>query len=539
MHDPKQRKAEFGDFQTPLHLARTVCSLIARTGFRPASILEPTCGTGSFLQASLETFPYASRVLGFEINPQYVAQAQYTLTRAFPHAPIEVHQSDFFLTNWSGIVEALPEPLLVIGNPPWVTNTALSSWGSSNVPIKSNLDNLSGIDALTGKSNFDISEWMLRKNLEWLNGKNSLLAMLCKTTVARKVLFYAWQNGLRIESASVYILDAQKYFRTSVDACLLLVRSNPTGNSRECRVFRSLHAQQPDSSFGLQDGMLVADVKSYLKWKDLTGTGFRGWRSGIKHDCSKVFELRIEHGNLVNGLGKVVDLEPEVLFPLLKSSDLAARKKPSRWMLVPQRAMNDDPSRLRLDAPKTWNYLNAHAHLLDNRKSSIYKNRPRFSVFGVGLYSFAPWKIAISGLYKKLEFVQVSPFQGSPVVFDDTCYFFPCQSEEECNLLYELVTSEPAREFWSALIFWDAKRPITAQLLNSLDLIVLARLLDKECDIARTLAERQIVEYTEGAFQRLLFREESADYGSEPVANELDLPAPQQAFPADSAPRCG
>ncbi|MGC8799794.1 MAG: hypothetical protein ACP5UR_06075 [Chloroflexus sp.] len=164
MRDQKQRKAEFGDFQTPLSLAREVCSLIARTGFRPASILEPTCGTGSFRKASLETFPDVSRVLGFEINPQYVLQAQYAVACAFPHASIEVHQSDFFLTSWSEIVEALPEPIFVIGNPHWVTNAALSTWGSNNLPQKATLDNLPGIDALTGKSNFDISEWMLRKN---------------------------------------------------------------------------------------------------------------------------------------------------------------------------------------------------------------------------------------------------------------------------------------------------------------------------------------------------------------------------------------
>lgn len=83
--------------------------------------------------------------------------------------------------------------------------------------------------------------------------------------------------------------------------------------------------------------------------------------------------------------------------------------------------------------------------------------------------------------------------------------------------MYELVMSEPAREFWSSLIFWDAKRPITAQLLNSLDLMALARLMNKECDTARMLAERQMVEYTAGLHQRLLFREETADYGSEPV----------------------
>ncbi len=88
MRDQKQRRAEFGDFQTPISLAREVCSFIARTGFRPASILEPTCGTGSFLRASLETFPDVSRILGFEINPQYVAQAQHTCAITSPHTSI-------------------------------------------------------------------------------------------------------------------------------------------------------------------------------------------------------------------------------------------------------------------------------------------------------------------------------------------------------------------------------------------------------------------------------------------------------------------
>jgi len=410
MCEQRRRKVEFGDFQTPISLAREICSLIARTGFRPASILEPTCGTGSFLKASLETFSNVSRVLGFEINPRYVAEAHQAVAHAFPHASIEIYQSDFFLTNWSEIVESLPEPILVIGNPPWVTNAALSVLGSSNVPTKLNLNNLRGIDAITGKSNFDISEWILRRSIEWLNGKSGMLAMLCKTTVARKVLLYAWQNGLRIESASLYFIDAQAYFGASVDACLLLVRSESIGNGKECRVFRSIHAHHPDSTFGLLDGMLVADVKLYQKWKHLRGNGFRGWRSGIKHDCSKVFELNVESGKFVNGLGEFVELEPEVLFPLLKSSDLASHREPRRYLIVPQWTMIDES--IRSDAPKTWNYFTKHAHLLNKRKSSVYKNRTPFSVFGVGRYTFASWKVAISGLYKRLEFVRLPPFQG-------------------------------------------------------------------------------------------------------------------------------
>ncbi len=358
--------------------------------------------------------------------------------------------------------------------------------------------------------------------------------MLCKTAVARKVLLYAWQNRLTVASASLYNLDAQEYFGATVDACLLLVQTDLTGGSKECQVYNSLRSKQPGGLFGLRDGMLVADVKPYEESKDLAGTGLRGWRSGIKHDCSKVFELRFANDKFVNGLGEFVDIEHKVLFPLLKSSDLAAHTEPRRWMIVPQRTMGEDPSHLRIDAPKTWSYLVAHAHLLDKRRSSIYKNRPRFSIFGVGPYSFAPWKVAISGLYKKLDFVQVPLFQGRPVVFDDTCYFFPCRSEEECDVLYELVMSEPAREFLSALIFWDMKRPITAQLLNLLDLWALARVLRKDDDVTRTLAERQLVEYMEGVHQQLLFREDAATYESEPFANQRKMPAAQQSHAADA-----
>ena len=58
-------RREFGDFQTPLTLARDVCALLVRSGIRPKSILEPTCGRGSFLVASLEHFSSAETILAF------------------------------------------------------------------------------------------------------------------------------------------------------------------------------------------------------------------------------------------------------------------------------------------------------------------------------------------------------------------------------------------------------------------------------------------------------------------------------------------
>ncbi|MBI3246806.1 MAG: SAM-dependent DNA methyltransferase [Deltaproteobacteria bacterium] len=519
MDTSKQNRTEFGDFQTPIELARNVCSAISRTGFRPASVIEPTCGIGAFVRAALEAFPHSLRFLGFDLNSTYIDKARTATAEFSTHTSVEIDERDFFQTDWNRIVKDLPQPVLILGNPPWVTNAALGVLGSNNLPTKANIDNLRGIEALTGSSNFDISEWMLRENLQWLQGRKGMLAVLCKTSVARKVLAFAWENAVSVAQAAIYRLDAKRYFGASVDACLLLIHMDQSEKITECADYVSLHDQKPASVFGWRNGKLVADVVLYEQWRSLTAPGLSGWRSGIKHDCSKVFELRREGRHFVNESGESIELEEDVVFPLLKSSDLATSRQPRLWMLVPQRTMNQPPPHLEKDAPKAWKYLTANSTFLDRRASTIYKKRAPFSIFGVGPYSFAPWKVAISGLYKKLEFARVAPFNDRPVVLDDTCYFFPCHSEEECNILYELVQSLPAREYWSALVFWDAKRPITARLLNSLDLAALARELGKESKVTRTLAERQFVEYAEESHQQLLFREDTAMYESTSATN--------------------
>ncbi|HLQ43139.1 MAG TPA: hypothetical protein VK137_00300, partial [Planctomycetaceae bacterium] len=199
------------------------------------------------------------------------------------------------------------------------------------------------------------------------------------------------------------------------------------------------------------------------------------WRSGVKHDCSKVLELRREGDRFRNGLGELVSLEPQFVFPMLKSSDIAQGKTTTnRWMLVTQRSIGEDTSEIARTAPQTWDYLLRHAKLLDRRSSSIYRGRPRFSVFGVGEYTFTPWKVAISGFYKRLTFQLVGPAEGQPVVLDDTCYFLPCDSEEHARVISEMLNSEAAQQFLSAFAFWDSKRPITIDLLQRLDLAKLA-----------------------------------------------------------------
>jgi hypothetical protein len=470
-------RAEFGDFQTPLKLAREACSLLAGKGLAPASVLEPTCGTGTFLIAALDQYQSVRTAVGLDISDAYVKQARRAISKNPYTSRVRLISGNFFETRWTEILRDLPDPLLVIGNLPWVTNAALGSLGSSNLPVKSNFQKHRGLDAITGKGNFDISEWMMLRVLEWLSGRRATFALLCKTSVARKVFVHAWKQGSYIARSEMYTIRAPEHFRAAVDACFLVCTFEPRATNCDCAVYPGLGSRVPGSIFGYRDHRLIADIDLYERWKHLAGPEVYKWRSGIKHDCAQVLELERDGSQFKNRLGDKLDIEDTYVYPMLKSSDLASSKivHPTRWMLVPQRSVGEDTNLIRAIAPKTWKYLTEHAELLDQRASSIYKDRPRFSVFGVGEYSFLPWKVAISGFYKHFNFKLVGTYANKPVMLDDTAYFIGCKTKDEAECLTDLLNTRVAKDFFSAFVFWDAKRPITVDLLRRLNPVALAK----------------------------------------------------------------
>ena len=113
--------------------------------------------------------------------------------------------------------------------------------------------------------------------------------------------------------------------------------------------------------------------------------------------------------------------------------------------------------------------LKKYAEKLDLRKSSIYKKQPRFSIFGVGEYSFKPYKIAVSGLYKKINFRLLKPYKGKPVMVDDTCYILGFDSLEIAQNTLNILRSKLVTEYISSLVFRDSKRPVNSGILKSVD----------------------------------------------------------------------
>ena len=456
-------KKEFGDFQTPERLALKAVALVVRLFGNPDVVVEPTVGLGAFLKAAAEQWRHAVRYEGYEINQEYADATRQSMKDY--HA--EIYHRDFFAEDWNlNLSKFGTKRVLVIGNPPWVTNSELGQLGSRNLPQKTNFQGLRGFEARTGKSNFDISEWMLIRLLEALPPTGAI-AMLCKTTTARKVLRYFWKTGKGREKACLFRIDAMAEFGVSVDACLFFVTGKPTAK-RVAIMHSDLNLKSEQITFGFIGGDLVSDINGYQTHRNLDGgEPFYKWRSGVKHDAARVMEFNREGRALVNGFGEIVDIEEDYVFPFLKSSDIGnGRLNIRKSVLVTQRHPDDDTSGIKRKVPKTWDYLMRHAEILDGRRSSIYDNRPRFSVFGIGAYSFAPWKLAVSGLYKRISFVAVPPLNGRPVMVDDTCYSISCQSREEADLLLVLISSMEAQEFLKSLIFSDSKRPITISVLQ-------------------------------------------------------------------------
>ena len=486
---------EFGDFQTPDCLAHQVTRKLKALDIRPQSVIEPSCGTGAFIFAAVNVFSNSSQFIGIDINQAHLNMLQAKIITQSVTVPIKTICGSFFDLDWFSILNKLTEPILIIGNPPWVTSAELGKLNSYNLPEKSNFNKINGLDALTGKSNFDISEWMILQHLKWLKGRKGIIAMLCKTAVARKVLFYDWKHDNFIQAARIYKIDAFKYFKATVDACLFIIEVGDIINNKICYCFEHLSDPKPSDTINYYDGRVIADLANYKKWRHLRGVDKNYiWRSGIKHDCSKVMELIKIGLEYQNGNGAIVSLEDNYIYPLLKSSDVANGRVYDcrKYVLVTQHYIGEDTKKIEKQAPKTWCYLQENAAALAKRGSSVYKKRPEFSIFGVGSYTFYPWKVAISGLYKRLNFYAVPSINSRPVVFDDTVYFLPCSSEEEANFIAEILNSSVARIFFNSMIFWSNKRPVTIDLLKQLNLYALACEINREDEYIHYIEKRQI-----------------------------------------------
>lgn len=455
-------KRAFGDFQTPKEFTEAVCRFLQeRYAFQPELVLEPTCGIGNFLKSSL-CFN-AQDYIGIEINTEYCQLC----TEQVRDDRLKIINDNFFDCD---LEQYKRSNTLIIGNPPWVNNSTLSILQSDNLPKKSNFKGLRGINAITGEGNFDICEYIILRLISTYRNTDSLLAMLCKTSVARNVFQELKRQKINFSGYTVFEFDAKKVFDISAGACLLVVRLSDCKQQIDaCNVYDFSDFEHIKYAFGYRDNLFYSNLA--IAGDDFEGDSCFEWRQGVKHDCSKVMELSCVDGCFINGFKEKAAIEDALVFPLVKSSKF---KTPivstfSKYVIVTQKKVQQDTSYIEQKFPETWKYLSKYRANFTNRKSSIYKNSPPFSMFGIGDYSYSQYKVGISGFYKEPLFSVLYSADGKPVMTDDTAYFICLPNYDAAYVAMLYLNSDRVVKFLKSIAFLDAKRPYTKKVLSRID----------------------------------------------------------------------
>ena len=471
-------KKEFGDYQTPYEFTTKIVSIVNDfISFTPTIVIEPTCGVGNFLLSARNIFKN-SYLLGIDINKEYLFQAKKKLK--------EIVDDDFYTLKEENIfnydykkVENL-DNILILGNPPWVTNSYLEFNEASNLPIKTNFKKLNGFEAISGTSNFDISEYIILDIFKKLENKNFSLAMLCKISVAINIMKELKKKNIGVYSCFLAKFDTKEIFNVSVDACLFFVEIKKYSDYCVDRI--KLYNLENNSliyktDMGFINNIFFTDIFNYNI--EFDGESQYEWRQGIKHDASKVMELSINSENkFINGFNEVVDIEDTLVYPLLKSSDI---KKYNlnyffrKYIIITQSKVGQSTSYIEKECPKLWQYLNSKKDIFNKRKSKIYKNSHLFSIFGVGEYSFSKYKVVISGFYKDPVFKMVK--NKKEIMLDDTCYFLSFDNEEEAMMVAIILNSELTKNFLLSIVNIDSKRPYTKKILSRINLRMISKKL--------------------------------------------------------------
>lgn len=472
--EPDRR--EYGDFQTNRQLAKEVVEYIYPKTDDFEFVLEPTCGKGNFILASISKFKSLRKIVGVEIYKPYVWETKFGILTYYISNPdvqkpeIDIIHGNAFEFDYSTLANATAHlKTLVIGNPPWVTNSELGSIDSNNLPNKSNFKKHKGFDAMTGKGNFDIGEYVSYTMLRFFDKHKGFFAFLIKNSVVKNIIQDQQRNEFRISDSEKLNIDCKKEFNVSVNACLFLTHLN-SKPSYTCEEF-DLYTREAVTTFGWYKDKFVYSVQDYDESSIVDGKSTFIWRSGVKHDCSKVMELEKVNGHFKNALGEEIKLENDLTYGLLKSSDLKGDKTNSfrKSTIITQKKIGQETKYIKDDYPLTYQYLNSHKEFFDKRKSSIYRDKPDFSIFGIGDYSFTDYKVAISGLYKSTHFTLVSPSDFRPIMLDDTCYFIGFESLKMAEIAHYLVNSELVQKFLKSIVFSDSKRSINKDILMRID----------------------------------------------------------------------
>lgn len=159
---------------------------------------------------------------------------------------------------------------------------------------------------------------------------------------------------------------------------------------------------------------------------------------------------------------KVVQIQAAVeaclVFPLLRGCDIG------RWTAAPSIQLiltHQEGQRLNAipvdvmerDYPKCHSYLKRFEDILRQRKTQVIRHLmqkgPFYSIFGIGDYTFARWKVVWREVGNELDAAVIGVTEledvRKPTIPDHTCVAVSCDTAVEAHFFCAAINSSPAR----------------------------------------------------------------------------------------------
>ena len=182
------------------------------------------------------------------------------------------------------------------------------------------------------------------------------------------------------------------------------------------------------------------------------------WVDIYKRPDGLVVVRNITEGAKVK-VGEVTEpIKPDLLYPLLRGRDVQRwNAQPSAWILMvqdPEERQGYDEEWLQKNYPSTYDYLERFEEVLRERAAfkryftrkdkngRIVETGPFYSMFDVGTYTFAPWKVVWTRL-ARIEAAVIGLHEDKPIVPQETVTLVDCSSAEEAHYICTLVNSSP------------------------------------------------------------------------------------------------
>ena len=170
------------------------------------------------------------------------------------------------------------------------------------------------------------------------------------------------------------------------------------------------------------------------------------------------------------------EIEPDLLYPLLRCRDVQRwQVTPSAYILLvqdPQTRRGIAEGEIQRRWPKTWAYLKRFETVLWKRKSQavrrLMEKGPFYSMFAVGEYTFAPYKVVWPNMGDRLDAAVISEVGGKSLLPQHIVSLAPFEEPDEAHYVCACVNSASFRFAAHSYSQSGGKSFATPQILENL-----------------------------------------------------------------------